>query len=68
MSHCNKLLITACILTYEHEGSCLTAPEFAAHAHKLLQEKINTLFDKIKHGDQEHQDWLKKAIDEHFES
>lgn len=25
-----------------------------------------TLFEAIKHGDQQHQDWLKQAIDDHF--
>ena len=33
---------------------------------KYLTERIDTLFDAIKHGDQEHQDWLRKAIDAHF--
>lgn len=32
-----------------------------------LYDKIGTLFDAIKHGDQEHQDWLQKAIKDHFE-
>lgn len=32
---------------------------------RLLSE-IETLYDKIKHGDSEHQAWLKKAIAEHF--
>ena len=31
-----------------------------------LIEKINTLFDAIKHGDDEHKDWLKVAINKHF--
>lgn len=31
-----------------------------------LAEARNTLFDTIKHGDQEHQAWLKCAIDRHF--
>jgi hypothetical protein len=31
-----------------------------------LQKKIVTLFDKIKHGDETHQTWLKQAIEEHF--
>ena len=31
-----------------------------------MNEKINTLFDAIKHGDDEHKDWLKTAINKHF--
>ncbi len=30
------------------------------------QHRIDCLFDAIAHGDQEHRDWLKKAIDDHF--
>jgi hypothetical protein len=30
------------------------------------QKKIDTLFDAIKHGDEEHQAWLKSAIEAHF--
>jgi len=29
-------------------------------------EAVDTLFDAIKHGDQDHQDWLKEAIECHF--
>lgn len=29
--------------------------------------RIETLYDAIKHGDQEHQDWLKEAIDLHLQ-
>lgn len=29
-------------------------------------EKIETLFDAIKHGDEKHQAWLKEAIEKHF--
>ena len=32
-----------------------------------MNEKINTLFDAIKHGDDEHKDWLKTAINKHFD-
>jgi len=32
---------------------------------KMLN-KIETLFDAIKHGDEDHQGWLKEAIDAHF--
>ena len=31
-----------------------------------LQKQISTLYDVIKHGDEEHQKWLKEAIDKHF--
>jgi hypothetical protein len=31
-----------------------------------LTEQVVTLFDAIKHGDDEHQLWLKNKIDEHF--
>lgn len=31
-----------------------------------LKTKIVTLFDAIKHGDQDHQDWLFDAIQKHF--
>lgn len=34
--------------------------------HAQLLSEIESLFDKIKHGDSEHQTWLKKAIAEHF--
>lgn len=30
------------------------------------REKTTTLFEKIKHGDEAHQAWLKSAIEEHF--
>lgn len=29
-------------------------------------EEVGTLFEKIKHGDEAHQTWLAKAIDDHF--
>ncbi len=32
----------------------------------MLREKIKTLFDAIKHGDDTHQEWLKSKIEEHF--
>lgn len=32
----------------------------------LLQLARATLFDAIKHGDEEHRAWLKDAIDKHF--
>lgn len=33
---------------------------------QALADAVATLFDAIKHGDEEHQDWLKNAIDQHF--
>lgn len=32
----------------------------------LLKETVLTLFGSIKHGDEQHQAWLKDAIDKHF--
>lgn len=31
-----------------------------------LKFKIDTLFDAIRHGDQKHREWLKEAIQCHF--
>lgn len=31
-----------------------------------LKAQVSTLFDAIKHGDQEHQDWLADKITAHF--
>ena len=31
-----------------------------------LKNKVSSLFDAIKHGDQDHQEWLKNKIEEHF--
>lgn len=67
MSRCDKPLITPCVLEHDHDGYCSGIEQLALDAYHVLEERINTLFDKIKHGDQEHQDWLKKAIDEHFD-
>lgn len=49
-------------------NSGLTTKEKESDQQTLARyrEQIKTLFDKIKHGDQAHQDWLKTAIDEHF--
>lgn len=30
------------------------------------EDRIDTLFEAIAHGDQVHRDWLKKAIEDHF--
>lgn len=32
-----------------------------------LRKKTKTLFDAIKHGDDKHQEWLREAINNHFE-
>lgn len=34
---------------------------------KEMKEKITGLFEAIKHGDEEHQAWLKEKIEKHFE-
>jgi hypothetical protein len=39
--------------------------ELERYARKLKQ-KIDTLYDAIKHGDETHQAWLKEAIGTHF--
>jgi len=31
-----------------------------------LRGRIGTLFDKLKHGDEAHQAWLKSTIESHF--
>lgn len=33
---------------------------------KALQNKINSLFDVLAHGDEAHRNWLKSAIESHF--
>lgn len=35
---------------------------------KWWEKKHRQLFDELKHGDPEHQAWLKKKIDDYFES
>lgn len=35
-------------------------------AYMDLANKVQTLFDNIKHGDKSHQEWLRKKIEEHF--
>ena len=32
----------------------------------LLVGKVDGLFDEIKHGDQDHQDWLQKKLKDYF--
>lgn len=31
-----------------------------------IETLLNTLYEEIRHGDDEHQKWLKDKIDEHF--
>lgn len=31
-----------------------------------LQQRVNTLFAAISHGDEKHRAWLKQAIEDHF--
>ena len=33
---------------------------------RYLEKKRDTLFDAVKHGDEKHRAWLKKAIEDHF--
>ena len=33
---------------------------------ELLIQRMDTLFEEIKHGDADHQKWLKQAITDHF--
>lgn len=33
---------------------------------KQWKEKVDSLFDAIKHGDENHQKWLKAEIEKHF--
>ena len=35
-------------------------------AYAAGRELVDSLFDAIAHGDDEHRAWLKKAIDDHF--
>ena len=47
---------------HEHpEGYLVSHEDYAA-----LEAKVKSLFDKIKHGDEQHQSWLKDAIEKHF--
>lgn len=36
-------------------------------ADRSISERVNSLFDAIAHGDEEHRQWLKEAIALHFE-
>ena len=50
-----------------HDKGLSEEAEFVKkYDYDTLQKKCEALFDKIKHGDEEHQKWLKSAIDEHF--
>lgn len=35
-------------------------------AQQVKQKRIDTLYDAIAHGDDQHRAWLKKKIEEHF--
>lgn len=39
---------------------------FFKDEYEEIKKLTNTLFDEIKHGDEKHQQWLKTAIDNHF--
>lgn len=49
------------------EDIAYAAREFLQSQERKFKRKIETFFDKIKHGDEVHQAWIKKVIDEHFE-
>lgn len=52
-----------------HRGDDVQNFVFMAEARQdipWLLERIGTLFDAIKHGDEKHQEWLKNKIEEHF--
>ena len=53
--------------TLRHQKSLL-ANEILSQDKELndLYEKVDTLFDAIKHGDEAHQAWLKDAIEKHM--
>lgn len=53
---------------HPHIVECCACCSNWASNDKDLRTKIRTLFESIKHGDQKHQDWLKEAIDKHFET
>jgi hypothetical protein len=39
---------------------------YGAKKRSKIEERLNTLFDAIKHGSPEHQAWLKQAIEDHL--
>lgn len=47
-------------------SSCASGWGGSIFAYDLKRTQAELLFDKIKHGDLEHQLWLKGAIDEFF--
>ncbi len=52
-----------------HYASQIAAERDALQAElAALKAAQSSLFDAIKHGDQDHQDWLRDAIDRHFAS
>lgn len=38
----------------------------AAYEHERLTETMNQFFQEIKHGDAEHQEWLRKKVEDFF--
>lgn len=50
----------------ESEADCTPGAGQQNPTH-VLRMRIKTLFNAIKHGDEEHQKWLREAIDKHFE-
>lgn len=52
------------VYDYSDNGAEMTSKE--QEKIQQIQLKINTLYDKIAHGDEEHRKWLKEAINEHF--
>jgi len=53
--------------TNECCGGCYGCLEMQmSHSMSKQDEKINSLFEAIRHGDVTHQEWLKKAIQDHF--
>lgn len=52
--------------TYHAGSRCPRPISDIKKSKKFTKEYCLALFDKIKHGDQEHQDWLEKEIKEYF--
>lgn len=48
--------------------SCMISEgKVMANEYGQMSEKIESLFDAIAHGDEDHREWLKEAIYCHFE-
>jgi FtsZ-binding cell division protein ZapB len=59
--------LTADCDSWQEQASDRLADWEATHAELIqLRERVATLFDKVKHGDDAHQAWLKSFIDDHF--